>query len=84
VFDYYKEALSFVQGIVHALAWPVAIYLIGRMFREQISGIAQSLAERIATLREWRGFGTRAVFGGTVRDMDHSRVEPSSGPKTEC
>jgi hypothetical protein len=54
------------------------------MFREQISAIVHSLAERIATLREWRGFGTRAVFGGTIRDMDNSRVEASSAPKMEC
>jgi hypothetical protein len=84
VFDYYREALSFIHGMVHALAWPIVVYLIARMFREQISAMVHSLAERIATLSEWRGFGTRAVFGGTIRDMDHARVEASSGPKIEC
>ena len=76
--DYYGETLDFIQKVIGSVAWPVLVYILARMFREQIGRIVQSLADRLGMLTEWRGFGTRAVFGGTVTDIENARVEVSS------
>jgi len=80
--DHYGETLDFIQKVIGSLAWPILVYVLARMFREQIGRIVQSLADRLGMLTEWPGFGARAVFGGTVTDIERARVEVSSVPST--
>jgi hypothetical protein len=66
LFQYYSMFLEFIAKIVGSLAWPITIYLIAQLFKSEFGGLVTALAARVAELRELRGFGARASFGGRV------------------
>jgi len=82
LFQYYSTFLDFVARIIGSLAWPIAIYLIAQLFRSEFGGLVTALSARVAELRELRGFGARASFGGRVgRLAGSSKFEVGPPPQ---
>jgi hypothetical protein len=73
---YYSACLDFIAKIAGSIAWPIAIYLLARIFRSEVGRVLTALSERLAELRELRGFGARASFGGRVAGTSKFEVGP--------
>jgi hypothetical protein len=65
---YYTAFLDFLARI----SWPILIFVIACMFRSRLGNIVEAISQRVANLVELRGFGGRAIFGGTVGPLDEA------------
>ena len=74
MFQYYSAFLDFLAKIVGSLAWPVLVYFLVRIFRQQVGGVVTTISVILARLRELRGFGGHIILdGGSVDSLDTSR-----------